>query len=202
MDNNLDNIFLSYNKILKRLQMLEITTKTGKEITHKDLRKAICVMEEKHSNCRWKSEKIRSKRHYILIEGFYWLINVYFNKEKKLIDADIDFFESRIKQYEELLEIDPKELFIKDMYVNELEEYFDRKSETIKKAISKMLRYGDENYRYIENKRYKISKSGIEWLCNNCFKQKYLELLEEYKMELTEEYIKAGYIYDYFFGLN
>ena len=162
MDNNLDNIFLSYNKILKRLQMLEITTKTGKEITHKDLRKAICVMEEKHSNCRWKSEKIRSKRHYILIE----------------------------------------EIFIKDMYVNELEEYFDRKSETIKKAISKMLKYGDENYRYIENEKYKISKNGIEWLCKNCFKQKYLELLEEYKMELTEEYIKAGYIYDYFFGLN
>lgn len=90
MYNNLDNIFLSYNKILKRLQMMEITTKTGKEITHKDLRKAICVMEEKHSNCRWKSEKIRSKRHYILIEGFYWLINVYFNKEKMLIDADIE----------------------------------------------------------------------------------------------------------------
>lgn len=202
MDNNLDNIFLSYNKILKRLQMLEITTKTGKEITHKDLRKAICVMEEKHSNCRWKSEKIRSKRHYILIEGFYWLINVYFNKEKMLIDADIDFFKLRIKQYEELLKIESKEIFIKDMYVNELEEYFDRKSETIKKAISKMLKYGDENYRDIENEKYKISKNGIEWLCKNCFKQKYLELLEEYKMELTEEYIKAGYIYDYFFGLN
>ena len=202
MDNNLDNIFLSYNKILKRLQMLEITTKTGKEITHKDLRKAICVMEEKHSNCRWKSEKIRSKRHYILIEGFYWLINVYFNKEKMLIDADIDFFKLRIKQYEELLKIESKEIFIKDMYVNELEEYFDRKSETIKKAISKMLKYGDEIYRYIENEKYKISKNGIEWLCKNCFKQKYLELLEEYKMELTEEYIKSGYIYDYFFGLN
>ena len=63
MNNNLDNIFLSYNKILKRLQILGKTTKSGKEITHKDLRKAICVMEDKHSNCRWKSEKIRSKRY-------------------------------------------------------------------------------------------------------------------------------------------
>ena len=202
MNNNLDNIFLSYNEILKRLQILGKTTKSGKEITHKDLRKAICVMEDKHSNCRWKSEKIRSKRHYILIEGFYWLIYVYINKDKKLMDADIDFFKSRIKQYEELLKVESKEIFTKDMYVYELEKYFSRKPETIKKAISKMLKYADENYRYIENGKYKISKCGIEWLCKNCFKQKYLELLEEYKMELTEKYIEAGYIYDNFFGIN
>ena len=74
-------------------------------------------MEDKHSNCRWKSEKIRSKRYYILIEGFYWLIYVYFNKDKKLIDADIDFFKFRINQYEELLKIESKEIFTKDMYV-------------------------------------------------------------------------------------
>lgn len=36
----------------------------------------------------------------------------------------------------------------------------------------------------------------------NVFKQKYLELLEKYKMELTEKYIKAGYPYDHFFGRN
>ena len=34
------------------------------------------------------------------------------------------------------------------------------------------------------------------------FKQKYLKLLEKYKMELTEKYIKAGYPYDIFFGRN
>ena len=49
-----------------------------------------------------------------------------------------------------------------------------------------------------ENRKAKISKEGIEWLCKNCFKQKYLELLEEYKMELTEKYIEAGYPYDVF----
>ena len=37
----LDSIFLSYNKILKRLHLLGITTKNGKEITHMDLRYAI-----------------------------------------------------------------------------------------------------------------------------------------------------------------
>ena len=49
----LDSIFLSYNKILKRFQLLGVTTKYGKEITHKDLRKAIEVMLKKHPICRW-----------------------------------------------------------------------------------------------------------------------------------------------------
>lgn len=91
-DNNLDDIFLSYEKILIRLKLLGAKTKTGKEITHKDLRQAINIMEKKHSKCRWKSEKIKSKKSYILIEGFYWLVYVYFQDKKKLIDADIDFF--------------------------------------------------------------------------------------------------------------
>lgn len=40
----LDSIFLSYNKILKRLHNLGLTTKHGKEISHMDLRKAIEIM--------------------------------------------------------------------------------------------------------------------------------------------------------------
>lgn len=40
----LDNIFLSYNKILSRLKANNITTKGNKEITHKDLRLAIITM--------------------------------------------------------------------------------------------------------------------------------------------------------------
>ena len=58
----LDNIFLSYDKILKRLQLLGITTKHGKEVKHIDLRKAVDVMLEKHPTCRWRSEKIRSRK--------------------------------------------------------------------------------------------------------------------------------------------
>ena len=47
-----------------------------------------------------------------------------------------------------------------------------------------------------------ISCKGVEWICKNVFKQNYLELLEKKKMELTEKYIKAGYIYDHFFHRN
>ena len=57
-----DKVFLSYWKILNKFKILNIKTKNGKEITHKDLRKAIYVMNKKHPTCRWQSEKIKSKR--------------------------------------------------------------------------------------------------------------------------------------------
>lgn len=199
--NQLDNIFLSYNKILKRLKTNNVTTKNNNEITHKDLRLAVSTMLKKHPNCRWQSDKIKSKRYFILIEGYLWIRYVYFQKEKSLIDADIKFFENRIKEYEKLLNINPKSLFNEDIYVKELDSYFNRSKPTIKRAIYKMLKV-DINYRYIKDNEFVVSKEGIIWLLKNCFKKKYLELLEQYKMELTEQYIKAGYIYDNFFYLN
>ena len=105
----LDSIFLSYNKILNRLYALGITTKNGKEISELDLRRAVDIMIKKHPKCRWRSEKIKSRKYFVLVEGYYWLTQVYFQKEKSLIDADIDFFKLRIKQYEELLKIEHRE---------------------------------------------------------------------------------------------
>ncbi len=101
----LDSIFLSYNKILKTFKLIGVTTKNGKEITHIDLRKAIDVMLKKHPTCRWRSEKVRSRKYFVLIERYSWLNQVYFQKEKSLSEADVDFFEDRIRQYEELLKI-------------------------------------------------------------------------------------------------
>ena len=181
--------------------MQKIKTKTGNDITHKDLRYAIQTMQIKHKNCRWKSEKIRSRNSFILIEGYYWLINVYFNNQKKLIDADIEFFEERIKQYEELLKLDSKNLFENEMNIQDLVELFNKRTETIEKAIWKMIKI-QSNFRYIKNENWIITKEGVEWICKNCFKQKYLELLENYKMDLTEKFINAGYIYDNFFNKN
>ena len=198
----LDSIFLSYNKILKRLHSLGITTKHGKEITHMDLRKAVEVMLKKHPTCRWRSEKVKSRKYFILDEGYVWLYQVYFQK-KSLTDADVDFFEDRIKQYEELLKIEHNENWWNDdMDIKQLCEYFNRKDITVRKAIKKMCNSGFENYKYLTNNKVVIVSKGVEWLCKNVFKQKYLELLEKYKMELTELYIKAGYPYDHFFHRN
>ena len=199
----LDSVFLSYDKILKKLHLLGLTTKQGKEITELDLRKAIGVMLEKHPTCRWRSEKIRSRKYFILIEGYYWLLNVYFQKEKSLIDADINFFEDRIKQYEELVKVEKnKNWWNEDMDIKQLCKYFDKKEITIRKAIKKMYDSGFENNKFLINNKVVISSKGVEWLCKNVFKKKYLELLEEYKMELTGKYIEAGYPYDHFFGKN
>ena len=199
----LDSIFLSYNKILNRLYALGITTKHCKEISHMDLRKAIDVMVEKHPTCRWRSEKIKSRKYFVLVEGYYWLTQVYFQKEKSLIDADIDFFKLRIKQYEELLKIEHNEnWWNEDMEIKQLCEYFNRKDITVRKAIKKMCDSGLEGYKFLVDNKVVISSKGVEWICKNVFKQKYLELLEKYKMELTELYIEAGYPYDNFFWKN
>lgn len=199
----LDKIFMSYNKILLRFKALNIKTKSGKEITHKDLRKAISVMIKKHPSCRWQSEKIRSRKYYILFEEYLWLMYVYFQSEKNHIDSDIDFFKMRINEYEKLLKIDSSPLELEDMPLLELEKYFNRKVDTINRAIIKMAKENFGNtFTYYENDKVIISKEGIEWLCKNSFKHKYLELLEKRKMELTEKYIEAGYPYDHFFGRN
>lgn len=199
----LDSIFLSYNKILMRLHNLGLTTKHGKEISHMDLRKAIDVMIEKHPTCRWRSEKIRSRKYFVLVEGYYWLTQVYFQKEKSLIDADIDFFKLRIKQYEELLKIEHAEnWWNEDMNIKQLCKYFNRKDITVRKAIKKMCDSGGGEYKFLVNNKIIISSKGVEWICKNVFKHKYLELLEKYKMELTELYIEAGYPYDNFFWMN
>ena len=199
----LDSIFLSYNKILKRFQLLGVTTKYGKEVTHEDLRKAVNVMLKKHPTCRWRSEKVKSRKYFILDEGYAWLLQVYFNKEKSLIDADVDFFEDRIIQYEELLGLEHDEnWWNEDMDIKQLCKYFNREEITIRKAINKMCDNGFEQYKFLVDGKVIISSKCVEWICKNVFKQKYLELLEKYKMELTEKYIKAGYPYDHFFGRN
>ena len=199
----LDSIFLSYNKILNRLHNLGLTTKHGKEISHVDLRKARDEKRKKHPTCRWRSEKVRSRKYFVLSEGYYWLLNVYFQKEKSLTDADIDFFEDRIKQYEELLKIVHDEnWWNEDMDIKQLCKYFNKEDITIRKAIRKMCDSGLEEYKLLINNKIVVSREGIKWICKTVFKQKYLELLEKYKMKLTELYIKADYPYDHFFHRN
>lgn len=201
-ESELDKIFLSYNKILARLNKQGCKTKNGREITHKDLRQAVNEMTKKHLKCRWKSNKIRSKRFYILIEGYWWLVDVYFQNERKRIDADISFFEDRIIQYEKLLNLKSPKLINENIEYSQLPMFFNRKADTIRKAIEKLEKRYNTNLKIKENERVYISSKGIELLCKECFKQKYLEILENYKMELTEKYIEAGYPYDNFFHRN
>lgn len=196
-----DNIFLSYEKILKRFKKEGIKTKGNKEITHKDLRRAIQLMNKNHSICRWQSPKVDSRKYFILIEGYYWLSYVCFQSNKKFIDADIDFFEERIKQYEKLLSLESKNLF-DDVPYSQLEYFFNRNIRTINKVINILQKQYNKSFKIKKNGKLYIKSEGIEILCKNHFKQKYLQILEKYKMELTEKYIESGYPYDNFFGKN
>lgn len=194
----MDDLFLSYNKILKIFKKMNVKTASNKDVTYSDLKEACRLMQMKHSKCRWRFTQKKQNKYYILIEGFYWLQFVYFQNEKKQIDADIYFFEERIKQYEKLLHHEPKKFWMKDMSISELTFYFNRAFTTIENNVSKMNKATNGVYKYIKDNKIMVSSSGIEWLCKNCFKKKYLELLEEYKMELTEKYMEAGYPYDNF----
>ena len=194
----LEKIFMTYDSALNKLKLLNLKTKNNKEITYIDLQRAVQFMSKKHPTCRWKQNKLINRKNYILVEVFYWLIHVYFQTEKNIVDADIEFFNIRIEQYEELLKVSIKKFWNDDMYVYELPNYFNRVPGTIKNSIIKMNKATNGLYKYYEKGKAKISKEGIEWLCKNCFKHKYLELLEEYKMELTEIYIEKGYPYDVF----
>ena len=196
-ENENNKIYLSYKKILNLLNIQNIKTSMNKDIDYKILLQAIRIMEKKHPICRWRQIRAKDNKHYILIEGFYWLSFVYFQHSQKQIDADIDFFKLRISQYQKLLNIKSKNFWLREYKLVELIDYFDRSEITIKKAISKMIKY-NKDYMFIRENKYFVTNEGIEWLCKNIFKQKYLEILEKYKMELTELYIKTGYPYDLF----
>lgn len=196
-ENENNKIYLSYKKILNLLNIQNIKTSMNKDIDYKILLQAIRIMEKKHPICRWRQIRAKDNKHYILIEGFYWLSFVYFQHSQKQIDADIDFFKLRISQYQKLLNIKSKNFWLREYKLVELIDYFGRSEITIKKAISKMIKY-NKDYMFIRENKYFVTNEGIEWLCKNIFKQKYLEILEKYKMELTELYIKAGYPYDLF----
>ena len=111
-----------------------------KEIKHVDLRKTVDVMLKKHPTCRWRSEKIRSRKYFILVEGYDWIKYAYFEKEKSLIDADVEFFETRIKLYEDFLKIEHNEnWWNENMDIKQLEKYFNRAEISIRKAIKKSV---------------------------------------------------------------
>ena len=69
------------------------------------------------------------------------MIRVYFNKEKSMINADVEFFVNRIKEYEKVLNLEPNMDYWKSgMDIKQLSRYFDRDISTVRKAIAKMCK--------------------------------------------------------------
>ena len=199
---------MNYKEILEDFQKRKMKTKKGAKISHTDLRYAIQVMNEKHSSCRWQSEKIKKRYYYIQYEGVIWLREVYFSGyESKLIDKDVVWFRNRIQRYQQQFDKNnieyPKfELKINDMTKKELSIYMNKSVSTIENGLRDYEKATGENIRKYEDGELKISESAIEWLIKNKYKNKYLQLLEDYKMLLTEIYKKNGGYYDNFLGRN
>lgn len=201
-------IFMDYKEILSDFNAREMRTKGGNQITHTDLRKAVCVMQKKHSLCRWQSERIRKRYYYIQYEGVLWLRDVYFNLyDMRFIDKDIKWFENRIIWYQSQFNknnIDYPEFKFNINTMNKIQlcKYFDRSISTIENALRRYEATIVSKNRYYENGKLKVGEDAIIWLTKNQFKDKYIELLEAYKTELTEIFKVNGGHYDDFFGRN
>ena len=201
-------IFMNYKEILEDFQKRKMKTKNGVEISHNDLRYAVQVMNKKHSSCRWQSEKIKKRYYYIQYEGVVWLREVYFSEyDSKLIDKDLIWFKNRIQWYQQQfdknnIEYTKFELKINDMTKKELSIYLNKSVSTIENGLRDYEKATGENIRKYEDGELKISEFTIEWLIKNKYKNKYLQLLEDYKMLLTEIYKKNGGYYDNFLGRN
>lgn len=91
----------------------------------------------------------KNRKYFVLIEGFTWLNQVYFQKEKFWIDVDVDFFENRIEQYEELLKVEHnQDWWNKDMNIKQLCKYFNRREMTIRKQLRKCVIMDLENINF------------------------------------------------------
>lgn len=200
-------MFMSYKEILEKFKYENVKTKSGKEITHKELRTAINLMIKKHPLCQWQSEKVKKKYYYIQYEAVLWLKNVYFNNyQSRFIDKDIEWFENRIEWYQSTLsrsniKFIPFSIEYKLMSKKELEIFFCKSESCIKNAIREVEEKTKIQRQNIDGIVY-LNQEQIVWLLKNKFKQKYLKLLEIYKMELTIKFKENGGYYNDYFGRN
>lgn len=201
-------VFMNYKEILEDFEKRNLKTKNGKTISLMDLTAAIDVMNKKHSSCRWQSEKITKNYYYIQYEGVIWLRDVYFNcYNLKLIDKDIEWFEKRIKWYQNQLKKNNIEFpefnyNVSAMSKKQLALYFNKALITIENGIREYEKIHLSRCRKYEDGKLIISENVVKWLIENKFKNKYLEILEEYKMQLTEIFKAHGGYYDNYFGRN
>lgn len=199
---------MSYPEILTELHNKHKKKKNGDAISLIDLRRAIAIMQKKHSNCRWRSEKIRKNFYYIQYEGVLWLKDVYFsNYDEKFTDKDIVWFKQRIQWYQEQFKkknINYEEFNLKysDMTKSEAAIFLNRTTRSIEIAVCEYEKSHTYTREYDEKGELKIHSSVIGWLVKNKYKQEYLSQLEKYKMYLTEIYKKHGGYYDNYFGRN
>lgn len=144
-------------------------------------------MIKRHPLEYWIQERITPngcKVVYIKIEFIEWLKEVYFNKDKYYLDAEIEFFEKQVLRLEHELNIEHYEFKYEDMSLIDLRTFFNRSKNVIGVAVNRMEKRTNKSYKYIANGIVMISKEGVKWLAEKYFRKQYLKDLEIYKLLL------------------
>ena len=158
-------------------------------ISEKDLDLAIRRMIKRHPYEKWIQKRIASngeKVVYLKLEFVKWLEEVYFNKDKYYLDAEIDFFRKQVVRLEEELNIPHKEFNYQAMTVRDLCRFFDRELPAIYIAIKRWRQCVSMKKEFLEDGRLIIPSEGVKWLNENYFRKAYLKDLEFYKLELQK----------------
>lgn len=172
--------YYSVDTVYQWLTANNIRTVTGLRLINKDVLNGISAMQKKHSLCEWI--KYDKNRPTINMEGFYWLVEVYFNNKKSYPQKDIDFFEKQILDYQNIcddykLVFSVPEYIEKEMTVEELAEFTSRSIVTVRKKLKHLP--PQKNTSFMKDGKTVYTKSTCDYFCYNFFKHTYLKYVEE-----------------------
>lgn len=145
-----------------------------------------------HRADRWlcyRTNMDAEKELWMYLEGVKWVEEVYLNFDVPYKTAEIEFVKRNIKRLEQELKIKREPISYRAMNIKELAFYFGKSKRSIFSAIKK-LSFFIPGAVSATTKKTVVSADGVKWIEQNCYKEKYIEDLYEYKRLLQE--IKRG----------
>lgn len=176
----MDGEYLYFSAVYKRVRK-----------TKKQIYKVVNLAKKKHPFERWYDRLLMRDGDIIsayAMEFVDWLEEVHYATGGTYLEREIKFYEKRIKQLEEELNIAPSQFKLKKCLLKDIPMYFDKDKSTIKRVIKKMRNANGGLFESLNDKGLiLISPEGMLWLAQNCFRKKYLEYLEIYKRSLQKK---------------
>lgn len=146
-------------------------------------------MRKRHPHEDWLVPRIDPRGdivYYLRLEYYYWLEEVYFNRNGFHLDREITFFKKQIERLETELNIIPIEKEYPSCTVEELCFLFGKSRISILKGIQRMQERNIHNFKDFSNHHLVITNDGVKWLAENYFRKDYLYDLQEYKLQLQK----------------
>lgn len=131
---------------------------------------------------------------YFKLEFVEWLKEVYFNRKKYYLDAEIDFFEKQVARLENELDFTHIENHYEDISLYILRDVFRKGKNAIGVAVNRMEKRTGKFFRYVKDGKVMVSGEGVKWLSERYFRKNYLKRLEYNKLRLQNiKRVKHGY---------